>query len=82
VPRLARASGNGALGHEDPALVEGSDIEKGRAFVQAATYLKDRISVFLNLPFASLDQMSLTNRLRDIGRREGTTANSPAAQRR
>jgi arsenate reductase (thioredoxin) len=61
-------------GIEDPAAVGGPDIEKERAFVQAANYLKNRISLFLNLPFASLDQMSLTHRLRDIGRIEGSTA--------
>ena len=58
-------------GIEDPAAVEGSDIDKERAFVQAAKYLKNRITLFLNLPFASLDQMSLQQRLRDIGRHRG-----------
>jgi arsenate reductase len=61
-------------GIEDPAAVKGPDIEKERAFVQAARYLKNRISLFLSLPFASLDQMSLTQRLPDIGRTEGSTA--------
>ena len=42
--------------------------------MQAAKYLKNRISLFLNLPFAPLDQMSLTQRLRNIGRTEGSTA--------
>jgi arsenate reductase len=61
-------------GIEDPAAVEGPDIEKERAFVQAAKYLKNRISMFLNLPLASIDQLSLQRRLRDIGRTEGSTA--------
>ena len=61
-------------GIEDPAAVEGSDMDKERAFVQAAKYLKNRITLFLNLPFAALDQMSLGQRLRDIGRIEGSTA--------
>ena len=61
-------------GIEDPAAVEGPDIEKERAFVQAAKYLKNRISMFLNLPLASIDQLSLQHRLRDIGRTEGSTA--------
>ena len=61
-------------GIEDPAAVEGSDMDKERAFVQAAKYLKNRITLFLNLPFASLDQMTLGQRLRDIGRVEGSTA--------
>jgi arsenate reductase len=42
-------------GIEDPAAVEGTDIEKERAFVQAAKHLKNRISAFLALPMASLD---------------------------
>ena len=45
-------------GIEDPAAVRGSEIEKERAFVQAAKFLKTRISLFLNLPIGSLDQIS------------------------
>ncbi len=60
-------------GIEDPTAVEGTDIEKERAFVQAAKYLKNRISAFLALPMASLDQISLTHRLEEIGRLEGAT---------
>lgn len=66
-------------GIEDPAAVEGIDIEKERAFVQAAKYLKNRISVFLSLPLASIDQISLQHRLRDIGRLDGTTASKAEA---
>ena len=61
-------------GIEDPAAVEGSDIEKERAFVQAAKYMKNRISAFLSLPLSSIDEFTLTHRLRDIGRLEGTSA--------
>src|SRR5688500_18565449 len=43
-------------GIEDPAAVEGTDIEKERASVQAAKCLKNRLSAFLALPVASLDQ--------------------------
>lgn len=60
-------------GIEDPAAVEGTDIEKERAFVQAFKYLKNRISAFLALPMASLDQIALTHRLEEIGRLEGAT---------
>ncbi|HEX2726967.1 MAG TPA: arsenate reductase ArsC [Beijerinckiaceae bacterium] len=68
-------------GIEDPALVEGADIEKERAFVQAAKYLKNRISVFLNLPLASLDALSLERRLKDIGNLEGATSPVPTFDR-
>lgn len=60
-------------GIEDPAKVEGTDIEKQAAFVRAFRYLRNRISVFLNLPIASLDAMALGRRLRDIGEMEGAT---------
>lgn len=65
-------------GIEDPAAVEGSDIEKERAFVQAFTYLRNRISAFLALPVASLDAASLRSRLHEIGRSEGATPPRPA----
>ena len=60
-------------GIEDPAAVEGTDIEKERAFALAFRYLRDRISQFTALPIESLDKMSLTNRLREIGALEGAT---------
>ncbi|NBJ12825.1 arsenate reductase ArsC [Microvirga arsenatis] len=61
-------------GIEDPAAVEGSDIERERAFVQAFKYLKNRISAFLALPMVSLDQAALANHLKEIGRLEGATS--------
>ena len=45
--------------------------------MQAAKFLKARISLFLNLPFASLDQLSLASRLREIGEAEGSTLRRP-----
>jgi protein-tyrosine-phosphatase len=61
-------------GIEDPASVEGTDLQKEAAFVLAARFLKNRISAFTNLPFKSLDQISLTERLREIGQGEGSTS--------
>jgi arsenate reductase (thioredoxin) len=55
-------------GVEDPAAVEGDDATKRRAFLNAYTVLRTRIQLFVNLPFASLDRLALTQRLRDIGR--------------
>ncbi len=60
-------------GIEDPAAVEGTDIEKERAFVTAFRYLRNRISIFANLPIRSLDKMALGAKLREIGRMEGAT---------
>jgi arsenate reductase (thioredoxin) len=61
-------------GIEDPAAGEGSDIEKERAFTEAAKYLKARIALLLNLPLASLDRMALSARLNAIGRTERAAA--------
>ena len=67
-------------GIEDPAAVEGSDIEKECAFVQAFEFLRSRIGAFISLPLASLDAVSLQSRLREIGESEGaTSARSGAA---
>jgi arsenate reductase len=64
-------------GIEDPAAVEGADIQKEAAFSAAFRYLKNRISVFAMLPIASIDKMALGAHLREIGRMEGSTS-SPA----
>jgi protein-tyrosine-phosphatase len=66
-------------GIEDPAVVEGTDIEKERAFVTAFKYLKNRISLFVSLPIRSLDKMALGVKLREIGRIDGAslTAKTP-----
>jgi arsenate reductase (thioredoxin) len=61
-------------GIEDPAAVEGSDVEKLRAFNTAFRYMKTRISLFMALPLRSLDAMALTSKLREIGQAEGSTA--------
>ena len=60
-------------GIEDPAAVEGSDIERERAFVTAFKYLKNRISIFASLPIRSLDKMALGAKLREIGGLDGAT---------
>lgn len=60
-------------GIEDPAAVEGSDLQKQAAFVEAFRYLKNRITAFTSLPLASIDRLSLGTRLRDIGRMDGAT---------
>jgi hypothetical protein len=60
-------------GIEDPAKVEGTDLEKERAFVQAFRYMKNRISIFVNLPISALDHLTLGHKLREIGRMDGAT---------
>ncbi len=76
---MAGAPDDGALGIEDPAAVEGSDVDKERAFSTAFRYMRSRITSFIALPLARLDKMALTYRLRDIGHMEGVTRASQRA---
>ena len=55
-------------GVPDPSLVEGSETEQRLAFADTMRMLSQRISIFMSLPFRSLDKLSLQDRLRDIGR--------------
>ena len=66
-------------GIEDPAAVEGTDIQKEAAFVAALRYLRNRIAAFTSLPLQSIDRLSLGTRLRDIGRIEGATSGQEKA---
>ena len=58
-------------GIEDPAAVEGTALEKERAFVLAHRYLRNRILIFNALPIKSLDRLALSAKLREIGETEG-----------
>jgi len=60
-------------GVEDPAAVEGSDVDIQRAFARAARFLKNRIMAFINLPLVSIDRMALESHLKQIGALEGST---------
>jgi arsenate reductase len=64
-------------GIEDPAAVEGTDIQKEAAFVAAARYVRNRIAAFINLPIKSLDKLSLTAKLNEIGTLEGAAKPRP-----
>ena len=55
-------------GLPDPAVVEGTEAEKRLAFADAYRMLKNRISIFVNLPMSSLDRLSLQKKLSDIGK--------------
>src|SRR3546814_18658949 len=63
-------------GIEDPASVEGDG--QREAFMQALRYLQNRISLFLALRLASLDEMATRRKLREIGQSEGASANAGA----
>jgi hypothetical protein len=60
-------------GLPDPAAVEGNDSEKHFAFADTHRMLYQRISIFTNLPLASLDKLSLQRRLDEIGRNAAAT---------
>jgi len=55
-------------GIPDPARATGTEAEKALAFDEAYRMLERRITLFLSLPIASLDKLSLHKRLSDIGR--------------
>ena len=55
-------------GIEDPAAVQGDDAARRHAVHTALQLLNRRISVFINLPFAKLDKMTLKQEVDSIGR--------------
>ena len=55
-------------GIPDPAAVEGTEEEQRKAFLTAFMQLQTRISLFLALPLASLDRMSLHQKISEIGK--------------
>lgn len=62
-------------GLPDPARATGTEVEIRLAFADTFRMLTNRISIFVNLPIASLDRLSLQNRLDAIGKAD---AHSPA----
>jgi arsenate reductase len=67
-------------GIEDPAAVEGSDIDKQAAFNTAFRYMRNRIGAFINLPLKSIEAGALGAKIREIGRMEGATGGAPKAR--
>lgn len=54
-------------GIPDPAAAEGTEAENRLAFADSYRMLDNRISIFVNLPLASLDRLTLQRRLEEIG---------------
>jgi len=54
-------------GLPDPAAATGNEAEQRLAFADTYRMLRNRISIFVNLPIKSLDMLSLKRRLDDIG---------------
>jgi len=61
----------------DPAKAAGNDVEQRLAFADTYRMLNNRISIFVNLPMASLDRLSLQKRLDDIGRTNDLREDQP-----
>jgi len=55
-------------GIPDPAAAAGNEAEVRLAFADALRMLTNRINIFVSLPLRSLDELSLHNQLRAIGR--------------
>ena len=54
-------------GLPDPAAAQGSEAERRLAFADTLRMLTNRISIFVSLPLASLDKLTLQKRLDAIG---------------
>jgi arsenate reductase (thioredoxin) len=54
-------------GVPDPAAVNGTQEEKDRAFRSAFATLERRIALFLSLPLATLDSMTIQQEIKRIG---------------
>jgi len=52
----------------DPMLAEGAEWERKIALTRIMSELERRLRIFVNLPFESLDRMSLKTRVDEIGR--------------
>lgn len=58
-------------GVPDPVAATGNEAEIHLAFADAFRMLNNRISIFINLPLRSLDQLTLQKQLDAIGRTKG-----------
>jgi len=54
-------------GIPDPAAAEGDELARKAAFYRAYAALHNRISIFIELPIASLDRLKLQSKLEQIG---------------
>jgi protein-tyrosine-phosphatase len=67
-------------GISDPAKAKGTPAEISLAFKEAYRLLNQRINIFAALPLRSLDQLSLQNKLQEIGEMEGATMRTERSQ--
>lgn len=65
-------------GLADPSRVEGTEAERRFAFADTHRMIYQRIGIFVSLPLASLDRLTLQKRLDEIGRTRADTASEKA----
>ena len=65
-------------GLPDPAAADGNEAVKRAAFADALRMLNNRIGIFINLPVASLDKLTLQKRLNAIGQTASHETKEPA----
>jgi protein-tyrosine-phosphatase len=66
-------------GVPDPASATGTEAEIGFAFADTLRMLTNRINIFVSLPLAKLDRLSLQNQLNAIGKTKDAGAPPVAA---
>ena len=62
----------------DPAAATGTEAEIRFAFADTLRMLTNRINIFVSLPLAKLDRLSLQKRLEEIGKTKDAAAPSAA----
>lgn len=67
-------------GIPDPAEAQGAPAEVALAFNDAYRMLSQRIGIFVALPIAALDRLTLQAKLRDIGRVDEAAATASATR--
>lgn len=63
---------------DDPARATGTSAERRAALAEIFRQIHTRLSIFINLPLASLDRMSLQHRLDELGQEPAATPETPA----
>ena len=61
-PGVAGPPDDRTLGLPDPAAVAGSEAQRNLAFADTLRMLRNRVGIFVNLPHASIDRLSLRRR--------------------
>jgi len=67
-------------GVPDPAAAKGTEAEIAFAFADTLRMLTNRINIFVSLPLAKLDQLSLQKRLDAIGKTKDAASPATAAE--